>query len=111
MGTKRLQEPGFLILTAVADKPRHGYGIMKEVASLSNDRVNLRAGTLYAALDRFTNEGLVAIEREEVVDGRHRRFYRLTDTGRTELSAEANRIAGNAKVAFQRLGHLAGGTT
>lgn len=111
MGMKRLQEPGFLILTAVVDEPRHGYGIMKEVAVLSDDRVNLRAGTLYAALDRFVSEGLIGVDKEEVVGGRHRRFYRLTEAGRTELSGEASRIAGNAKVAFQRLGRLAEGAT
>ena len=109
MGSKRMQEPGFLILTAVADQPRYGYGIMKEVASVSDSRVNLRAGTLYAALDRFVAEGLVEMDREEVVDGRHRRFYRLTDVGRVELNAEATRIAGNARLALQRLGVVAEG--
>ena len=103
MGRRRLQEPGFLILTAVADQPRHGYGIMKEVGVLSDARLSLRAGTLYAALDRFVSEGFVEVDREEIFEGRHRRFYRLTDAGRTELNAEANRLAGNARVAFVRL--------
>lgn len=104
-----MQEPSFLILTAVADRPRHGYGIMKEVAAVSDARVNLRAGTLYAALDRFVTAGLVEVDREEVVDGRHRRFYRLTEAGRAELSAEAARLAGNARLALQRLDVLAEG--
>lgn len=104
----RMQEPGFLILTAVADEPRHGYGIMKEVEAISGGRVRLRAGTLYAALERFDRDGLVEVDREEVADGRHRRFYRLTDAGRAYLSAEASRLAGNARAALQRL-DLAGG--
>lgn len=98
-----MQEPGFLILTAVADEPRHGYGIMKEVESISDGRVKLRAGTLYAALDRFVGSHLLDVDREEIVDGRHRRFYRLTDGGRTELATQAARLAGNARVAFERL--------
>lgn len=98
-----MQEPGFLILTAVADEPRHGYGIMKEVESISAGQVKLRAGTLYAALDRFVVSALIEVDREEVVDGRHRRFYRLTDAGRAELTAQAARLAGNARVALERL--------
>ncbi|MFI7110127.1 PadR family transcriptional regulator [Nonomuraea sp. NPDC050227] len=47
----------------------------------SGERVRLRAGTLYAALDRLHAEGLVAADREEVVDGRARRYYRLTSDG------------------------------
>ena len=104
-----MQEPGFLILTAVADEPRHGYGITKEVDAISDGRVRLRAGTLYAALERFARDGLVEVEREEVVDGRHRRFYQLTDGGRTHLSEEASRLAGNARVALRRLSLAEGG--
>jgi DNA-binding PadR family transcriptional regulator len=99
-----MQEPSFLILTAIADEPRHGYGIMKEIEAISDSEVRLRAGTLYSALDRFVTEGLVEVDREEVADGRHRRFYRLTDPGRHELNAQAERLAANAGVALRRLG-------
>ncbi len=60
-----LREPTFFILTALADQPRHGYGVMQAVAELSGGRLRLRAGTLYAALDRLTADGLLAVEREE----------------------------------------------
>ncbi len=63
-----MQEPSFLILTALAAGPRHGYGIMGDVAQISDGRVKLRAGTLYAALDRLSADGLVEADREEVVD-------------------------------------------
>lgn len=99
-----MQEPSFLILTPIADEPRHGYGIMKEIEMISGSMVRLRAGTLYAALDRFVTGGLVEVDREEVADGRHRRFYRLTDAGRHELNAQAERLAANAGVALRRLG-------
>jgi DNA-binding PadR family transcriptional regulator len=54
-----MQEPTFLILTALAAGAQHGYGIMNDVARISDGRVRLRAGTLYAALDRLKADGLV----------------------------------------------------
>jgi PadR family transcriptional regulator, regulatory protein PadR len=55
------------------DGPIHGYGIIKRVEELSGRRVPLAAGTLYGALDRLAEEGLVDVERDEIVDGRARR--------------------------------------
>ncbi len=69
----------------------------------------LRAGTLYSALDRLLANGTVAVDREEVVDGRLRRYYRLTSDGSGLLGAEAARMAANARAAQRRL-NLAGGT-
>jgi len=109
MNTRPLQEPTFLILTALAAGPQHGYGIMTDAAEISAGRVRLRAGTLYAALDRLTGDGLVAADHEEVVDGRLRRYYRLTPDGSAVLAAEADRLRSNAAVAARRL-RLAGGT-
>lgn len=98
-----LQEPTFLILTALAERPLHGYSVIREVAALSADRVRLRAGTLYGALDRLTEQGLVAADGEEVVDGRLRRYYRLTDSGQATLADEAARLARHADAALRRL--------
>ncbi|HWL37047.1 MAG TPA: PadR family transcriptional regulator [Frankiaceae bacterium] len=98
-----MQEPTFLILTALADEARHGYGVMQEVTELSSGRVSLRPGTLYAALDRLVDEGLVAVEREEVVGGRLRRYYRLTGAGATALGEESARLTANAAAARSRL--------
>jgi len=109
MSRRALQEPTFLILTALAAGPQHGYGIMTDVAHISSDRVRLRAGTLYAALDRLRSDGLVDVEREEVVDGRLRRYYRLTPTGSRRLAEEAERLRANASVATSRLRKLAAG--
>lgn len=98
-----MQEPTFLILTALADEPRHGYGIVQEVEALSSGRVTLRPGTLYAALDRLADEGLVAVDREEVVASRLRRYYRLTGTGAAALTEESARLSANAAAARRRL--------
>ncbi|MEV0730103.1 helix-turn-helix transcriptional regulator [Polymorphospora sp. NPDC050346] len=104
-----LREPTFLILTALAGGPMHGYGIIGEVAELSGGRLAMRPGTLYGALDRLTDEGLVAADREEVVDGRLRRYYRLTDAGGETLAAETERLRRNVEAAAARLRDRAAG--
>lgn len=98
-----LREPTFLILAALAPQPLHGYAIIGEVAGLSGGRMTLRPGTLYGALDRLADEGLLEPDREEVVDGRLRRYYRLTDAGAAVLEQEAARLQCNADAARGRL--------
>ncbi|WP_433323913.1 PadR family transcriptional regulator [Spirillospora sp. CA-294931] len=101
--SKPMQEPTFLILTALADEARHGYGIITEVEQISGGRVRLRAGTLYAALDRLQGDGLIATDREEVVEGRLRRYYTLTAHGAERLATEVERIRARADAAARRL--------
>jgi DNA-binding PadR family transcriptional regulator len=98
-----MQEATFMILTALADGSQHGYGIINEVAEISGNRVRLRAGTLYTALDRLRADGLINVDREEVVDNRLRRYYRLTPEGGRRLAAEAARLQANAHAAMKRL--------
>jgi DNA-binding PadR family transcriptional regulator len=98
-----LREPTFLILTALAAGAQHGYGIMTDVARISEGRVRLRAGTLYAALNRLAAEGLVEVDREEIVDTRLRRYYRLTPPGVQRLAAEVDRLNRTTSVARRRL--------
>ena len=109
MAERALQEPTFLILTALAAGPQHGYGIMTDVADISGGRLRLRAGTLYAALNRLAAERLVEFDREEIVDARLRRYYRLTPQGAQRLEAEVERMRSNTAVAARRL-RLLGGT-
>lgn len=104
MGMKRtMQEASFLILTALAGGSQHGYGIIADVAQISNGRVQLKAGTLYAALDRLTEEGLIDLDHEEIVDSRLRRYYRITHDGAERLTEEADRLSANAHAALIRL--------
>ena len=98
-----MQEATFLILTALAAGSQHGYGIISDVAEISDGRVRLRAGTLYTALDRLRADGLIGVDREEIVDNRLRRYYRLTPAGGRQLAAEAARMQANATVALTRL--------
>jgi DNA-binding PadR family transcriptional regulator len=103
MSKRAMQEATFLILTALAAASQHGYGMIADVYRISEGRVQLRAGTLYAALDRLRLDGWIAIDREEIVDSRLRRYYRLTAEGSSQLSAEAARIQSNAAAALARL--------
>jgi DNA-binding PadR family transcriptional regulator len=110
MTIRRLQEPSFLVLTALAGGARHGYALLTDIASLSEDAAPMRAGTLYAVLDRLTNEGLVEVDHEEVVDGRLRRYYRLSGKGAERLGAEIAQMRAQAAVAARRLRVLRAGT-
>jgi DNA-binding PadR family transcriptional regulator len=105
-----MQETTFLILTALAGGSQHGYGIIQDVGRISADRVRLRAGTLYAALDRLDADGLITVDREQIVDGRLRRYYRLTADGRGQLAEEAERLRASAAAALTRLSALRPGT-
>ncbi len=105
-----MQEATFLILTALAAGSQHGYGILTDIQEISGGLVRLRAGTLYTTLDRLRADGLVEVDREEIVDGRLRRYYRLTPAGSDLLAGEATRMQANAQTALSRL-RPAGGTT
>ncbi|BAJ32700.1 MULTISPECIES: PadR family transcriptional regulator [Kitasatospora] len=108
-----MREPTLLLLAALADQPRHGYALLGEVTRISDGRVRLRAGTLYGALDRLLAQGLVRVEREEVVDGRARRVYALTEQGHADLDAEVRRmeaVALEARRRIQRAGRPLGVT-
>lgn len=94
-----LSEQAFLVLTALAEQPLHGYAIVRAVEGLSEGRVRLRVGTLYGVLDRLVADGWAEPDREEVHQGRLRRYYRLTDTGVRELSAEVARLSANVRAA------------
>jgi DNA-binding PadR family transcriptional regulator len=98
-----LSEPTYFILAALLDGPLHGHGIIKLVLQLSEDRVRLPVGTLYGALDRLAANGLVEVDREEVVDGRPRRYFRLTEEGTGLVTAEALRMQQAASVVTRAL--------
>jgi DNA-binding PadR family transcriptional regulator len=106
-----MQEATFLILTALAAGSQHGYGIITDVQAISAGRVQLKAGTLYAALERLRADKLIEVDREEIVDSRLRRYYRLTPAGGELLATEAARLQANAGVAMSRLRPAAGVVT
>lgn len=98
-----LREPTFLVLTALAAEPQHGYSVLDDVRRISEGQVRLQAGTLYGILDRLRADGLIEVDREEVVASRLRRYYRLTALGATRLADEVARLRRNADAAGRRL--------
>jgi len=97
-----MREPTYYLLATLLDGPLHGHGIIKRAKEISDNRVCLAAGTLYAALDRLTREGLIAAAREETVNGRLRQYYELTPSGTAAVNTEADRMAKAARLVISR---------
>jgi PadR family transcriptional regulator PadR len=76
-----------LILQALAHRPCHGYKIAQGIKARSKGVLDFKEGTLYPALHKLRNEGLVE-SYEEVEKGRTRQYYRITKTGRAALAKD-----------------------
>src|ERR1017187_7947039 len=86
-----LTEPVLLVLLSLAEQPRHGYAILKDVEQMSDGRVVLSTGTLYGALQRLRENGWIE-QFEEDESSRDRRAYRLTSRGCRILQREIERM-------------------
>ena len=96
--TQPISPQAFHILIALADRDRHGYGIMQDVAARTDGKLRLSAGTMYGLIKRLLEEGLIVELRDserpdKEQDDERRRYYRLTPLGRKTAKAEANRMA------------------
>lgn len=101
--TTRLTPVTFWILTAIADERRHGYDIIREAVEVSEGAVELKITTLYAALDRLGRQGLIRSDGDEIVNGRARRYFRVTAEGADALAAEVTELERMARAARARL--------
>jgi DNA-binding PadR family transcriptional regulator len=106
-----LQEPTFLILLSLAREAKHGYAILKDVEQLSGGKIRLGTGTLYGALSRLLDQGLIqrsanggAPEEDGGNPGKPRKTYRLTNHGLQILQAETTRLDHLLSAARLRLG-------
>ncbi len=84
----------FHILLALADGDRHGYGVIREIEERTGGTLRLGTGTLYTAIARLEELGLVepATRRPKAGDDERRKYYRLTQTGAAVLHAETARL-------------------
>lgn len=85
----------FHVLIALADGEKHGYAIIKEVARRTEGRLRIGAGTLYALIRRFVEDGVIeesSTRPDPALDDERRRYYRLTAFGRAVAAAEADRL-------------------
>ena len=106
----------FNILLALADREKHGYGIMLEVEANTNGQVLMGPGTLYGSIKRMLKAGLIeeSDERADLeMDDQRRKYYRLTDLGRRTLHMEAERLASQVMIAKAKnvLGFSLSGST
>lgn len=102
-----LREPTFFILLSLAQGQKHGYAILKDVESVSEGKVTLSTGTLYEALARLLDQGLIERVADAAKDnhpGRPRKLYRLTARGLRVMQAETARLQALLVAAQQRLG-------
>jgi DNA-binding PadR family transcriptional regulator len=95
----------FHILIALADEPRHGYGVMQEVAERTGGKMS--PGTLYGSIKQMLEEGLIeeVRGRRSSGDDARRRYYRITASGRETARQEMARLAellGQARVTSLR---------
>jgi len=97
----------YFVLASLLDGPLHGYAIIRRADELSDGHVRLSTGTLFGALDRLVESGLVEAGEEEKVEGRVRRSYTLTQDGHTALAAEAGRMRRAAGVVEARAARAA----
>ncbi len=102
----------FHILLALADGEKHGYGIMQEVAQMTNGAMRMGPGTLYGTIKRMLEMGFLEESEERpdpALDDQRRRYYRLTDLGGRVAQAESARLTLLLRVAESK--RLLGGTT
>ena len=93
----------FYILLALAGGERHGYGVIKEVEAQTAGTIKLGPGTLYRVIKQLLADGWIAeIDGDAGGDGERRRYYRLTERGRSIARAEAERLDDLVAVARQR---------
>ena len=95
----------FHIMLVLADEERHGYDIMREVAAITDGKMQMGPGTLYGSIKRMLHDGLIAEADERPdpeLDDSRRRYYELTDLGRRVLRAEAERLARLVEVARRK---------
>lgn len=107
--TSPLTPSAFWILTVLASGRHHGYEILREATTASGGQVSLKVATLYAALERLEAEGAITADGDEIVDGRARRYFVLTEEGSARLAAEAESMRRAAEVAERRLAGRAPG--
>jgi len=95
----------FEILLALADGERHGYDVMQDVERRTDGQIVLHAGTLYRALSRLLDQGLIEEldERPDPGGDERRRYYRLTPLGRAVARAEAARLTSQVDAARRLL--------
>lgn len=106
LGTRELF-PGtldMLVLKALSSGPTHGYGVLLRIEETAEGLLRIEQGSLYPALGRLEDRGLIVGEWGTSENGRRAKFYRLADSGRTRLQEETRRWSRMVKAVSNVLG-------
>ncbi len=101
-GLRRVNDPPLLILTSLADGPKHGYALARDIGEFAG--IQLSPGALYGAIARLEERGLI----EALPEVERRRPYRVTVAGSTELARAMSEMRQIVDVGTHRLGFLQG---
>jgi PadR family transcriptional regulator PadR len=94
-----MREASYYAMTALLEGPAHGYAVLERIRRLTGGQVSLTTGTLYGTLDRLVDEGMIQRAGAEIVNGRARQYFEITETGSGALQVESERLA-QAAAAF-----------
>src|SRR3954447_14087710 len=99
----------FFILLSLAERDRHGSGVMRDVLELTDGELKLWPVTLYGSLEELREQGWIrpldSAPASEADDSARKRWFRITAAGKRALAAEAARMEGMLRVANRRLAH------
>jgi PadR family transcriptional regulator, regulatory protein PadR len=100
---KTLTETSYFVLASLVDGPKHGYAIVKAASELSGGVLKMPVATVYFTLDKLATLGFIEQTNEEIVDGRARRVFALTESGSGAVEAETQRLADAAEAVQRKL--------
>jgi PadR family transcriptional regulator, regulatory protein PadR len=100
---KTLTETSYFVLASLVDGPKHGYAIVKAASELSGGVLAIPVATVYFTLDKLAALGFIEQTHEEIVDGRARRVFAITDPGSGAVEVETQRLADATKAVQLKL--------
>ncbi|MHB8245109.1 MAG: PadR family transcriptional regulator [Acidimicrobiales bacterium] len=98
-----MREATYYTLAALLEGPSHGYAILERVKAMTGGAVSLTTGTLYGTLDRLDEQGLIRRTTTEIVKGRARQYFEITEKGSGAVQTEAERMAQAASAVQSRV--------
>ena len=100
---KSLGRTSRLILTVLARGPAHGYGVIRWVKDVSGGSEQLAVGSVYGSMDKLEGQGHIEYSHDEVEAGRTRRYFQITESGRTRLQREVRKLSSEVEAARDAL--------
>jgi PadR family transcriptional regulator PadR len=88
-----MRDATYYTLAVLLEGKSHGYAVLERVKEITGGRVALTTGTLYGTLDRLVDEGLIRRAGSEIVNGRARQYFEITERGSGAVQVEAERLA------------------